>query len=35
MLELGAEKNSTIAFPIPMEFLRLLDTTGKSEQQEH
>jgi regulator of protease activity HflC (stomatin/prohibitin superfamily) len=26
MLELGAEKNSTIIFPIPMELLRLLDT---------
>jgi len=25
LLELGAEKNSTIAFPIPMELLRLLD----------
>lgn len=27
LLELGSEKNSTIAFPVPMEFLRLLDTT--------
>ncbi|MFH5824987.1 slipin family protein [Georgenia sp. AZ-5] len=26
LLELGAEKNSTIAFPIPMELLRLFDT---------
>jgi regulator of protease activity HflC (stomatin/prohibitin superfamily) len=26
LLELGAEKNSTIAFPIPMELLRLVDT---------
>ncbi|MCK6212513.1 slipin family protein [Georgenia sp. EYE_87] len=26
LLELGSEKNSTIAFPIPMEFLRTLDT---------
>jgi len=26
LLELGAEKNSTIAFPVPMELLRLLDT---------
>jgi regulator of protease activity HflC (stomatin/prohibitin superfamily) len=26
MLELGAEKNSTIVFPLPMELLRLLDT---------
>jgi len=26
MLELGAEKNSTIIFPVPMELLRLLDT---------
>ena len=25
LLELGAEKNSTIAFPVPMELLRLLD----------
>ncbi len=25
LLELGAEKNSTIAFPIPMELLRVLD----------
>lgn len=27
LLELGAEHNSTIAFPIPMELLRLLDTS--------
>ncbi len=27
MLELGAEKNSTIIFPVPMELLRVLDTT--------
>jgi len=26
LLELGAERNSTIAFPFPMELLRLLDT---------
>jgi regulator of protease activity HflC (stomatin/prohibitin superfamily) len=26
LLELGSEKNSTIAFPIPMELLRVLDT---------
>lgn len=26
MLELGAEKNSTIVFPVPMELLRLMDT---------
>jgi regulator of protease activity HflC (stomatin/prohibitin superfamily) len=26
LLELGSEKNSTIAFPIPMEFLRTMDT---------
>jgi regulator of protease activity HflC (stomatin/prohibitin superfamily) len=26
LLELGAERNSTIAFPIPMELLRLVDT---------
>jgi len=25
LLELGAEKNSTIAFPVPMELLRLLE----------
>jgi regulator of protease activity HflC (stomatin/prohibitin superfamily) len=33
LLELGAEKNSTIAFPIPMELLRLLDVyqRGNSE----
>ena len=31
LLELGAERNSTIAFPIPMELLRLLDTTRASE----
>lgn len=38
LLELGAEQNSTIAFPIPMELLRLLEkatdpsaTTGPSE----
>ncbi len=28
MLELGAEQNSTIVFPLPMELLRLFDTTG-------
>ena len=27
MLELGAEQNSTIVFPVPMELLRLLDTS--------
>lgn len=27
MLELGAEKNSTIVFPVPMELLRLMDTS--------
>jgi regulator of protease activity HflC (stomatin/prohibitin superfamily) len=26
LLELGTEKNSTIAFPVPMELLRVLDT---------
>jgi regulator of protease activity HflC (stomatin/prohibitin superfamily) len=26
LLELGSEKNSTIAFPVPMELLRVLDT---------
>lgn len=25
LLELGAERNSTIAFPVPMELLRLVD----------
>ena len=30
LLELGAEKNSTIAFPIPMELLRLLDVYQRS-----
>lgn len=34
LLELGAEKNSTIAFPIPMELLRLLDPTLKHDQRE-
>jgi regulator of protease activity HflC (stomatin/prohibitin superfamily) len=28
LLELGAEKNSTIAFPVPMELLRLLEKGG-------
>jgi regulator of protease activity HflC (stomatin/prohibitin superfamily) len=27
MLELGAEQNSTIVFPLPMELLRLMDTS--------
>lgn len=27
MLELGAEKNSTIVFPVPMELLRLMDAS--------
>jgi regulator of protease activity HflC (stomatin/prohibitin superfamily) len=31
LLELGAERNSTIAFPIPMELLRLLDTAQAAE----
>jgi len=30
MLELGAEKNSTIVFPVPMELLRLMDTSPES-----
>ena len=30
LLELGAERNSTIAFPIPMELLRLFDTSRKA-----
>ena len=30
MLELGAEQNSTIVFPIPMELLRLMDTSPGS-----
>jgi hypothetical protein len=25
LLELGSEKNSTIAFPVPMELLRLME----------
>jgi regulator of protease activity HflC (stomatin/prohibitin superfamily) len=29
LLELGSEKNSTIAFPIPMELLRLLESAAK------
>ena len=29
MLELGAEKNSTIVFPVPMELLRLMDTSAE------
>jgi len=28
LLELGAEKNSTIAFPVPMELLRLIETAA-------
>jgi len=28
LLELGAEKNSTIAFPVPMELLRLLESAA-------
>lgn len=31
LLELGAEKNSTIAFPIPMELLRLLEKGSASD----
>jgi regulator of protease activity HflC (stomatin/prohibitin superfamily) len=31
LLELGAEQNSTIAFPIPMELLRLLEKGAASE----
>jgi regulator of protease activity HflC (stomatin/prohibitin superfamily) len=32
LLELGAEKNSTIAFPIPMELLRLVDTSAAARE---
>jgi len=30
MLELGAEQNSTVVFPLPMELLRLFDAVGTS-----
>ncbi|HET7415212.1 MAG TPA: slipin family protein [Arthrobacter sp.] len=30
MLELGAEQNSTVVFPVPMELLRLFDAHGSS-----
>jgi hypothetical protein len=33
LLELGAERNSTIAFPIPMELLRLVDQYQPRPQQ--
>ncbi len=32
MLELGAEQNSTVVFPIPMELLRLFDAYGSPAQ---
>lgn len=32
LLELGAERNSTIAFPVPMELLRVLDTRPPAPQ---
>ena len=32
LLELGAERNSTIAFPVPMELLRLLETAAANER---
>jgi len=34
LLELGAEKNSTIAFPIPMEVLRLVDKVAADAARE-
>lgn len=34
MLELGAEQNSTVVFPIPMELLRLFDAHGTAAQRE-
>jgi regulator of protease activity HflC (stomatin/prohibitin superfamily) len=34
LLELGAEKNSTIAFPIPMELLRLVDKVAADAARE-
>jgi regulator of protease activity HflC (stomatin/prohibitin superfamily) len=34
LLELGAEKNSTIAFPIPMEVLRLVDKAAADAARE-
>src|SRR5699024_2604308 len=30
MLELGAEQNSTVVFPLPMELLRLFEAVGES-----
>ena len=30
LLELGTERNSTIAFPVPMELLRVLDTPRRA-----
>ena len=34
MLELGAEKNSTVVFPLPMELLRLFDAVAGQARQE-
>jgi regulator of protease activity HflC (stomatin/prohibitin superfamily) len=34
LLELGSEKNSTIAFPVPMELLRLMDRVTPREPRE-
>lgn len=33
MLELGAEQNSTVVFPLPMELLRLFDAAGEAASQ--
>lgn len=33
MLELGAEQNSTVVFPLPMELLRLFDAVGEAAGQ--
>jgi regulator of protease activity HflC (stomatin/prohibitin superfamily) len=35
LLELGAEKNSVIAFPIPMELLRLIERATPAASDEH
>ena len=34
LTHVAAEKNSTIIFPIPMEFVRLLSQTKEQEQQQ-
>jgi hypothetical protein len=31
LLEMGSERNSTIAFPVPMELLRFLDRVSPPE----